>query len=106
VPVRGQAGGKAVLAKYGPDHFRELGRKGFETFVARYFDGDRAEAMSWLRVRAYESQAETFAERELARRIANGEKVASVELPVYTTDDDGIPFRGRIHNHSAGDELT
>ncbi len=44
--------------------------------------------MSWLRIRAYERQADTFAERELARRIKNGEKTASVELPVYSTEDD------------------
>ena len=71
---------------------RELGRKGFETFTARYFGGNREEATAWLRQRAYERRADTFAERELARRIANGQEVASVELPVYSFDDEGIPF--------------
>ena len=81
-----------MLAKYEPEHFRELGKRGFASFTTKYFGGNREAATAWLRVRAYERQAETFAERELARRIANGEKVASVELPVYSTDDGGIPL--------------
>lgn len=91
-PGQGSEGGKAVLAKYGVEHFREMGRKGFESFTARYFGGDREGATSWLRVRAYQRQAETFADRELTRRIEAGEKTASVEMPVYSTEDDGIPF--------------
>lgn len=58
----------------------------------KYFAGDREAAVTWLRTRAYERQAETFAERELQRRIVAGEMVACVELPVITTDDEGIPF--------------
>lgn len=58
----------------------------------RYFGGDRQAAGAWLRQRAYEHQAETFAQRELARRIENGAEIACVELPVLTTEDDGIPF--------------
>jgi hypothetical protein len=65
-----------------------LGKRGFQSFTDRYFSGDREAAMRWLRVRAYERQADTFAERELARRIENGEKTASVELPVYSTEND------------------
>lgn len=92
MPVRGQAGGLAVLAKYGPEHFREMGRKGFESFTSKYFAGDREAATSWLRHRAYERQAETFAERELSRRIAAGEKTAIVEMPVYSYGDDELPL--------------
>lgn len=69
-----------------------IGRIGFQSFTDRYFGGDREAAGSWLRTRAYERQAETFAERELQRRLDAGEKVACVELPVVTTDDEGIPF--------------
>ena len=90
--MRGSAGGKETLRRYGREHFREIGRKGFESFTARYFAGDKEAAGTWLRQRAYERQAETFADRELARRIGNGEMTASVELPVLTTDDEGIPF--------------
>lgn len=80
------------MRKYGAKHFRELGRKGFESFCCRYFQGDREQATAWLRTRAAEKQAETFAERELARRVENGEKVASVELPIYSDPDDAPPF--------------
>ena len=61
-------------------------------FTARYFGGDREAAGTWLRQRAAERQADTFAERELARRIESGQEIASVELPVYSIDDEGIPF--------------
>jgi hypothetical protein len=84
----GSAGGRETLRRHGVEHFRELGRRGFQSFTDRYFSGDREAAMSWVRLRAYERQAETFAERELARRIENGEKTACVELPVYSTEDD------------------
>jgi hypothetical protein len=92
VPVRGSAGGRATLEKHGVEHFRELGRRGFQSFTDRYFSGDREAAMEWLRTRAYVKQADTFAERELQRRIQNGEKMASVELPVYSYGDDEPPF--------------
>ncbi len=58
----------------------------------RHFTGDPEEAMSWLRVRAYETQAETFAEREMQRRIDKGEKVVCEEIPVYSTEDEGPQF--------------
>lgn len=88
----GSAGGRETLRRHGVEHFRELGRKGFQAFTERYFGGDRDEAISWLHRRAYERQADTFADRELERRIEHGEKVASVELPVVSTEDDGVPF--------------
>ena len=91
MPGRGSEGGRATVAKHGREHMAEIGRRGFESFTAKYFAGDREAATSWLRTRAYERQAETFAERELARRIEAGEKTACVELPVVSTEDD-IPF--------------
>ena len=92
MPVRGQAGGLATFRKHGPSQMAAIGRKGFETFTARYFDGDREAAGAWLWSRAYERKAETFAERELRRRLDAGERIACVELPVVSTDDEGIPF--------------
>ena len=90
--TRGSAGGRETFRRYGSRHMAEIGRKGFETFTARYFGGDREAAGAWLRQRAYERKADSFAERELARRIESGQEIASVELPVYSTDDEGIPF--------------
>jgi hypothetical protein len=90
--MRGSAGGRETLRRYGVEHFREMGRKGFESFTARYFGGDREAAGTWLRQRAYEQRADTFAERELNRRTESGQEIAIVELPVYSTEDEGIPF--------------
>jgi hypothetical protein len=33
-----------------------------------------------------------LAERELQRRVDAGEKVAVVELPIYSTEEEGPPF--------------
>lgn len=88
----GSPGGKATLAKYGVEHFRELGRKGFESFTARYFQGDRQQATDWLRTRAHERRLDSFVERELERRLENGEKIACEEMPCLSDADDGIPF--------------
>lgn len=87
----GSKGGRETLRRYGSAHMAEIGRRGFASFVDRYFSGNREEAASWLRQRAYEKQADTFAERELQRRMENGEQIVSVELPVYSTEDE-VPF--------------
>ena len=92
MPGRGSEGGRATFERHGSEHMAEIGRKGFTSFTCKYFAGDREAAMEWLRRRAYEREAETHAERELNRRLAKGDKVASVEIPVVTTEDDGIPF--------------
>lgn len=92
MPVRGQAGGLATFRRHGSPHMAAIGRKGFESFTAKYFSGDREAAGLWLRTRAAERQAGTFAERELQRRLEAGEKAAAVELPVYDTGDEGVPF--------------
>lgn len=42
------AGGLAVVAKYGPEHMAEIGRKGYEATVKKYFSGDRNAANEWL----------------------------------------------------------
>lgn len=88
----GAAGGRATRDKYGVQHFRELGRKGFESFASRYFSGDRQQATDWLRTRAHERRIESFADRELDRRLENGQEIVSMELPLLDDPDDGIPF--------------
>ena len=70
----------------------EIGKRGFESFTARYFAGDRTQAGDWLRTRAHEKRIEGFVDRELARRLENGEQVASMELPCLSDPDDEPPF--------------
>jgi len=70
----------------------EIGARGFQSFTDRYFAGDRDQAASWLRERAHERKLDSFVEREIERRIQNGEKAVCVELPCLSDPDDGIPF--------------
>ncbi len=89
--TRGSAGGRATLEKHGVEHFRELGRKGFQSFTDRYFSGDRQQAGDWLRTRAHEKRLDSFVEKELARRLENGEKVVCEEIPCFSEPDE-VPF--------------
>ena len=91
MPVRGSAGGRATLQKHGVEHFRKLGKAGFQSFCERYFSGDREAATSWLHRRAATKLADSHADRILQERIDAGEKVACQELPVYE-DDESVPF--------------
>ncbi|MCB0190599.1 MAG: hypothetical protein KDJ65_01500 [Anaerolineae bacterium] len=43
-----QLGGLTVKALYGREYFRELGRKGFQATVNKYFGGNRKAATQWL----------------------------------------------------------
>lgn len=87
----GSAGGKETLRRHGVEHFREIGKRGFQSFTDRYFQGDRQQAGDWLRTRAHEKRIDGFVERELARRLENGEKVACEELPALS-EPDIVPF--------------
>lgn len=69
----------------------EIGRKGFDSFIRRYFSGDRQQAGDWLRARAHEAKLESFVDKELARRLDQGERTACLELPILS-EPDGIPF--------------
>lgn len=42
------AGGLALVAKYGSAHMSQIGKRGYQTTVERYFDGDRKAANEWL----------------------------------------------------------
>jgi hypothetical protein len=70
----------------------EIGRKGFETTVARHWQGDRAAYRDYLGLRRHEAQIESIVDRELARRLDQGEQVTSMELPVLSGPDDDVPW--------------
>lgn len=89
--IRGSAGGRETLRRHGVEHFREIGRKGFQSFTDRYFAGDRQQAGDWLRTRAHERRIDSFVERELARRLENGEKTVCEEIPCLSEPDE-VPF--------------
>jgi len=88
---REEAGGRETLKRQGKEHLREIGRRGLLSFTDRHFAGDRQQAGNWLRARAHESLINSLVDRELARRFDQGEKVASMELPVLS-DPDEMPW--------------
>lgn len=69
----------------------EIGAKGFQSFIDRYFSGDRQQASEWLRTRAHEKRIDSFVERELERRLESGEKTAYEEMPVLSEAGE-VPF--------------
>jgi hypothetical protein len=83
----GREGGQAVLKKYGTQHFREMGRRGFESLVNRYFSGDRDAALVWLRARA----SEKLVDRLLQETPSEG-AVQCTEIPVYILPEDDPTF--------------
>jgi hypothetical protein len=89
--IRGSAGGRETLKRYGVEHFRTIGKRGFDSFTQRYFAGDRQQATDWLRLRAHEHRIDGFADRELQRRLDEGQQITSIELPAFTDHDD-VPF--------------
>ena len=66
----------------------EIGRKGFASLVANRFQGDRQGAIDWLHLRSHEARLESFVDRELARRLDQGEQIVSMEIPVILDPDD------------------
>jgi hypothetical protein len=89
---RGAAGGRATFERHGREHMKAIGAKSFQSLVADRFQGDRQGAIDWLHLRAHESRIDSFVDRELARRLDQGEKVAAMELPVLSDPDDGLPW--------------
>jgi hypothetical protein len=66
----------------------EIGRRGFASLVANRFQGDRQGAIDWLHLRAHEAMLENFVDRELARRLDQGEPVACIEMTCVSDPDD------------------
>jgi hypothetical protein len=87
---RGAAGGRATFERHGREHVKAIGAKAFASLVAGRFQGDRQGAIDRLHLRAHEARLDSFVDRELARRLDQGEKVAGMELPVLS-DPDEIP---------------
>src|SRR5438270_1019044 len=87
---RGRLGGLATLARYGRRHMAEIGKRGFETTVARHWQGDRLAYRDFLHARNWNMLSDALAGQELARQIAAGATIASIELPWM---DEGLgPF--------------
>jgi len=86
--TRGSAGGRATLKKYGVQHFKELGKRGFQSFTNKYFGGNKQEAMDYLHLQATERQINGLVEQQMAE---TGE--TCIELPVIMEPEDDPTFR-------------
>jgi general stress protein YciG len=88
----GAKGGKATFDRYGRKHMQEIGGKGFAATVAAHWQGDRKAYHDYLAARQWNRLADSFADRELQRRLDAGEQVACIELPVQLDADGDVPF--------------
>lgn len=49
---RGRLGGQATYNKYGVEHMRRIGSKGFKAVADKYFGGDTDALKKWLQDRS------------------------------------------------------
>lgn len=84
----GAKGGRSTFRRYGKAYMAQIGRKGYEATLARHFQSDEAGFRRWLHGRAAEAQMDSFVTRELNRRLDNGERIASMELPIIEDPDE------------------
>jgi hypothetical protein len=87
----GSKGGRTTFERYGSKHMAEIGKRGFETTAARHWNGDSQGYRDYLGLRRHEAQIESLVDRELQRRLDQGQEVACMELPVLS-DPDEIPW--------------
>ena len=85
-------GGKQTLANHGVEHFREIGKRGFEANVAKNWAGDKDEYLRVQRKRAAEHGVEGFVSRLMKERLERGEETVCVELPVLLEPDEDSDF--------------
>lgn len=93
----GSEGGKATLAKHGIQHFKELGKRGIRATADKYFSGNIADCMDWLRRRGYEQKLAKGVDEQLQAKLDAGAEIASMELPVLCEPDaDPSYWRERV----------
>jgi hypothetical protein len=83
---RGRLGGLATVAKYGPEHMRAIGRKGFKSLCCRFPMNSRRRALYYLHSRGLVT-ARYVAVRDNAR-----EEAAYAELCAMLGIEDNPPF--------------
>ena len=87
----GSAGGRETVKRHGRQHMQEIGRKGYQSTLNRYFAGDKLAFRAWLTARAWDRLASDLADVKIAQQLANGAATACVEL-VVMSDFDETPF--------------
>jgi general stress protein YciG len=88
----GSKGGRTTFERYGKEHFREIGKRGFQATVNRHYGGDAQEYLRVQRKRAVEHGLAGFVDRLMQERLDQGVRITSVELPVILEPDDDVPW--------------
>jgi hypothetical protein len=84
----GRIGGKMTARRYGLDHYRAAGRKGFMVTVARHWAGDKAGYLRWLRAHGWLAQVQRLFDQQPTE---NGIKV--IELPpIPGLEEEDLPW--------------
>lgn len=89
----GAKGGRATVARHGPEHMRQIGRKGFAATVARHWQGDRQAYVSHLRTLGMVLAIDRAADREIDKQINDGAPIWCVEVcDLDDGDESDLPF--------------
>lgn len=78
----GRKGGQRTLALYGREHMRAIGKRGYQTTLARHWQGD---------ARGWNAITDELAGCEIDRRIGAGEAIVCIELP-YLDEEQDMPW--------------
>jgi hypothetical protein len=87
----GRLGGKATVARHGRRHMSQIGKRGFETTVARHWQGDRATYREWLLARAWNVVIDALTDAKIDAALAAGATTVCVEIPLVESEDE-IPW--------------
>jgi hypothetical protein len=85
---RGRLGGLETFRRHGRKHMAEIGKRGFETTVARHWLGDRHAYLLFLAAREWNVLSDRLASLRLGEEIRAGATIACMELP---WEDEGAP---------------
>src|SRR3954447_15271060 len=83
----GRKGGLACFQKHGREFYREIGKKGYQTTLARHWQGDALAYRRWLVAKGWNVVVDALADREIDRRLATGETTVCLELAY--ADEEG-----------------
>jgi general stress protein YciG len=87
----GRKGGQRTLALYGREHMRAIGKRGYQTTLARHWQGDALAYRRRLIARGWNAITDELAGREIDRRIGAGEQVLCDEL-LYLDEEQDMPW--------------
>ena len=85
----GRKGGKATAERHGLEHFREIGKRGFEAHAEKWFGSVQAYKEHLAERCAYNYWSQSG---RPAKRDADGRPIFPTHKPVHPSVKSGIPF--------------